>query len=102
MLFECLSTFTANRMFSGDPEPPEGWEESLWAELREQLLSRPGHTVVVSAEVGCDGAEYDAYTEAYRAVLTGLGCRLAAAADCAVEAVCGRAVVHKGAQWLPL
>ena len=96
VLFECLSTFTANRMFSGDPEPPEGWEAALWTELEEHLLSRPGHTVIVSAEVGCDGAGYDACTEAYRAVLTGLGRRLAAAADCAVEAVCGRAVVHKG------
>lgn len=97
VLFECLSTFTANRMFScGGPEPPEGFEAALWDELRENLLDRPGHTVVVSAEVGCDGARYDPGTERYRRVLTGLGCRLAAAADAAVEAVGGRAVVHKG------
>ena len=101
VLFECLSTFTANRMFSGDPTPSEGWEAALWDEL-QPLLDRPGHTVVVSAEVGCDGTDYDAFTEGYRAVLTGLGVRLAAAADCAVEAVCGRAVVHKGRlPWLP-
>ena len=73
VLFECLSTFTANRMFSGEPEPPEGWEERLWAELQTHLLARPGHTVIVSAEVGCDGAAYDEWTEGYRAVLTGLG-----------------------------
>ena len=97
VLFECLSTFTANRMFTcGEAEPPEGWEEHLWAELKAHLLDRPGHTVVVSAEVACDGTQYDEYTEVYRAVLTGLGRRLAAEADCAVEAVCGRAVVHKG------
>ena len=111
VLFECLSTFTANRMFDREPAPDmeraptaaqqvpsrdNGWEAALWAELQEKLLSRSGHTVIVSAEVGCDGAVYDDYTEAYRAVLTGLGCRLAAAADVAAEAVCGRAVVHKG------
>jgi adenosylcobinamide kinase/adenosylcobinamide-phosphate guanylyltransferase len=101
VLFECLSTFTANRMFSGEPEPPEGWEAALWQELSDHLLSRPGHTVIVSAEVGCDGAAFDAYTEAYRAALTGLGRRLAAAADCAVEAVAGRAVVHKGTMPTP-
>ena len=95
-LLECLSTFTANRMFSGEPEPPEGWEAALWQELTDALLARPGHTVIVSAEVGCDGAAYDTYTEAYRAVLTALGRRLAQRADCAVESVCGRAVVHKG------
>ena len=96
VLFECLSTFTANRMFDREPEPAEGWVHALWAELNDHLLARPGHTVIVSAEAGCDGADYGALTERYRAVLTGLGCRLCAAADVAVEAVCGRAVVHKG------
>ena len=95
VLFECLSTFTANRMFSGEPEPADGWEAALWAEL-QPLLALPEHTVIVSAEVGCDGLDFDELTEGYRAVLTGLGRRLAAAADCAVESVCGRAAVHKG------
>ena len=43
-----------------------------------------------------DGAVYDVYTEEYRRVLSGLGVRLCARADCAVEAVCGRAAVRKG------
>ena len=93
VLFECLSTFTANRMFSGEACPD--WERALWSEL-QCLIARPGHTVIVSAEVGCDGADFGAETAQYRRVLTALGCRLAAAADLAVEAVCGRAVVHKG------
>jgi len=96
VLLECLSTFTANRMFSGDTPPGGDWLEALWAELRP-LLDRPGPTVIVSAEVGCDGLAFDAATEEYRRVLTGLGCRLAAASDCAVEAVCGLPKVHKGA-----
>ena len=96
VLFECLSTFTANRMFDGgEAAPAVGWEAALWDELGA-LLHRSGHTVVVSAEIGCDGASYGPLSDGYRAVLTGLGVRLAAAADCAVEAVCGRAVVHKG------
>ena len=128
VLFECLSTFTANRMFSGETPPPAprtptgapgsspaaagtgftggasldaaAWLDALWAEL-QPLISRPGHTVIVSADVGDDGARYDPATEDYRAVLTGLGVRLCAAADAAAEAVCGRALVHKGALPLP-
>ena len=57
--------------------------------------------MIVSADVGDDGARYDPATEDYRAVLTGLGVRLCAAADAAAEAVCGRALVHKGALPLP-
>ena len=110
VLFECLSTYTANRMFSGEssaeeraptasrrvPSRDDDWLDTLWAELAP-LLDRPGPTVIVSADVGDDGCTYDAYTEDYRRVLTGLGVRLCAASDCAAEAVCGRAVVHKGA-----
>ena len=32
VLFECLSTFTANRMFSGEARPAAGWLDALWAE----------------------------------------------------------------------
>ena len=99
VLLECLSTFTANRMFSG--ETPEGgdWLDTLWREL-QPLLERPGGAVIVSADVGADGVAYDACTEDYRRVLTGLGVRLCARADAAVEAVCGLAKVHKGAPTL--
>ena len=93
VLLECLSTFTANRMFSGEAVPD--WEEALWAEL-QPLLHRPGHTVIVSAAVSGDGVTYDPDTEAFRRVLTGLVCRLCAAADAAVECVCGIPVVLKG------
>ncbi len=92
-LLECLSTFTANRMFSG--ETSDDWEAQLWTEL-QPLLDRPGHSVIVSADVVSDGVVYDAFTEKYRRVLTALGIRLCARADCAVEAVCGRAVVRRG------
>ena len=100
VLLECLSTFTANRMFEGEAAPPGGdWLEALWAELRP-LLDRPGDPVIVSADVGGDGIGFDPSTEEYRRVLTGLGVRLCARADCAIEAVSGLPVVHKGT--LPL
>ena len=99
VLFECLSTFTANRMFSG--ETSDDWLETLWAELRA-LIDRPGPTVVISADVGDDGHTFDALTEDYRRVLTALGCRLCAEADAAAEAVCGRAVWHKKAEGLTI
>ena len=96
VLLECLSTFTANRMFDcGGPEPADGWEAALWAEL-QPLLDRPGHTVIVSADLTSDGVDYGPLTEEYRRVLTGLGVRLCARADCAVEAVLGRVKVRKG------
>lgn len=93
VLLECLSTYTANRMFSG--EVCGDWTEALWAEL-QPLLDRPGHTVVVSAEVGSDGGKYTPETEEYRRVLTALGCRLCARADLVAEAVCGIPLVRKG------
>ena len=92
VLLECLSTFTANRMFSGDQNGD--WLEALKAEL-QPLIARPGPTVIVSAEVGCDGIGFDPMTEDYRRVLTALGVWLCEKADRAVEAVCGQAKEHK-------
>ena len=93
VLLECLSTFTANRIFSG--ETSEDWVETLWSEL-QPLLRRAGHTVIVSADVSADGADYGEGTEEYRRVLASLACRLCAAADTAVETVCGIPLVRKG------
>lgn len=93
VLLECLSTFTANRMFSGDTAVD--WTETLWAELCP-LLDRPGHTVIVSADASGDGTEYDPETERYRQTLTALTARLCARADLAVETVCGIPLILKG------
>lgn len=93
VLLECLSTFTANRMFSGDPS--ENWTDTLWDEL-QPLLNRSGHTVIVSADASGDGVTYDAATETYRNTLTALGARLCTRADAAVETVCGIPLILKG------
>ena len=97
VLLECLSTFTANRMFSGETPPGGEWFAALRAEL-DPLLDRPGPTVIVSADVGADGLTFDPYTEDYRRVLTGLGVWLCDRADCAIEAVAGVPAVRKGRQ----
>ena len=93
VLLECLSTFTANRMFSGDSS--QDWTETLWDEL-QPLLNRPGHTVIVSADSTCDGVCYDAETQAYLRTLTALGVRLCNRADTAIETVCGIPLIKKG------
>ena len=93
VLLECLSTFTANRMFSGDSS--DCWEDSLWAEL-QPLLNRPGHTVIVSADTAFDGVTYEAGSENYRRVLTILSNRICVGADTVVETVCGIPLVRKG------
>ena len=95
VLLECLSTYTANRMFDGDPRPDCGWTDAIWSEL-QPLLDRPGPTVIVSADVTSDGVDYGPETGEYRRVLTALGVRLCRRADVAVEAAYGCAKVHKG------
>lgn len=93
VLLECLSTFTANRMFSGERQAD--WAAALQAELIP-LLDRPGHTVIVSADVSGEAATLDPETEHYRAVLTALGRWLASRSDAAVECVCGIPLLLKG------
>ena len=37
-------------------ESPDDWEAQLWEEL-QVLIGRPGHTVIVSADICGDGAD---------------------------------------------
>ena len=94
VLFECLSTFTANRIFS--PAAPEEDADALWRELLP-LLDRRGHTVVVCCDVGGDGETYPPETERYRTVLAELSQRVCARADAVIETVYGIPVALKGA-----
>ena len=52
--------------------------------------------VVVSDDIFCDGMEYDAETEAYRANLGRLHRRIASVSDEVVEVICGIPVARKG------
>lgn len=93
VLFECLSTFVANRMFSGEHQ--DDWVTALEDELA-LLINRSGHTVVVSADVSGEPAQLDRASEEYRAVLTALNCWLCDRADAVVECVYGIPLVLKG------
>ena len=93
VLLECLSTFTANRMFSGGHS--DDWTEQIWREL-QPLLDRRGHTVVVSAESGGDGAVLTPEVQSYCRTLTALNRRLSSRADTVVECVYGIPVLWKG------
>ena len=72
-----LVTVTAAGTYIFSGETSEDWVETLWSEL-QPLLRRAGHTVIVSADVSADGADYGEGTEEYRRVLASLACRLCA------------------------
>lgn len=94
-LLECLSNWTANRMFAPGAPEPAACLEALWGEL-ELSMAQWGHLVVVSNEIFSDGVDYDQATRAYLWLLGGLNRRLAQRAQLAVEVVCGLPVVLKG------
>ena len=95
VLLECLSNWTANRMFAPGAPEPAACLEALWGEL-ERSIAQWGHLVVVSNEIFSDGVDYDQATRAYLWLLGGLNRRLAQRAQLAVEVVCGLPVVLQG------
>lgn len=93
VLLECISTFVANRMFSGDNS--SDWVQTLFDEVK--LLSEKNkNLVIVSVESGNDGIIYDEYTEKYKAVLFELNNKLVEFSDMAIESVYGIPNVLKG------
>lgn len=91
VLLECLSTLTANELFT----PTEGRERSVRG-ARERILGglrRLAETnalvVAVSCQVGQDGGGYDPATMEYIRLLGQVNQQAAGMADRAVEVVCG-------------
>lgn len=111
VLIECISTHTANMMFdpelkkelsegaqagsTADQDSAGFWTDVICREL-EEVVTRKGHTVFVSAEVGMDGSCYDPETERYKKTLTGVNRFLMERSDEAYEVVCGIPVRIKG------
>ena len=107
MLIECISTHTANLMFSTQNAPADAaaleqaahyanfWTETLKEELKP-ILQRKGNTIFVSAEIASDGTTYSPETEAYKKVLTAINRHLLEQCDAAFELVCGIPVRIKG------
>lgn len=100
VLLDCLGTLAANEMFSGGlAEFDEVYKNAMACRIIGDIIKISNAVsvlVVISNEVFSDGSEYEKETEDYIDVLGMLHCRLAAAADTAVECACGCNTVHKG------
>ncbi len=93
-LLECLGNLSANEVFSDDG----AGEDALGAVLRgiDALSAQCTDLVVVSNDVFCDGADYDAETRRYIDILANVNHALAARFDNVVELVCGIPIMIKG------
>ncbi len=104
VLFDCLSVFAANVMFSqpydasGDPHRPPRplsaprTKQQVAAALEQTaaaLSRRCSSLIIVSDLIFSDGCSYDKYTLDYIDALASASRTAAAAADAAVEVVCG-------------
>ena len=93
-LLECLCNLTANEMFDGGG----AGADALRAVLRgiENLQSQCETLIVVTNDVGGDGAVYSPATMAYIDVLGRINRLVAGRADRVTELVCGIPVPVKG------
>ncbi len=94
VLLECMCNLTANEMFSR-----EGRLLDAYAKIRQGiavLASRCTNLLVVTNDVGSDGADYEAATQAYIRTLGRLNQDLARDFDHVYELVCGIPLVWKG------
>ncbi len=87
-ILECLPNLLANEMFSPEGCGAENAEDEI-AEGIRTLAAKCKNLVVVTDEIGSDGAIYDAATERYKKILGSLNRRIARAADEVYEVVCG-------------
>lgn len=94
VLLECLSTLTANELFS----PSKGRERGAKGAMERilggigRLVETSALVVVVSCQAGQDGGGYDPDTMEYIRLLGEVNRQAAGMADRAVEVVCGIAV----------
>lgn len=94
-LVECLCNLTANEIFDPEGAGPEGAEASALAGLNS-LARQCANLIVVTNEVGADGAGYEEPVLRYIRVLGNLNRCLAAAFDQVAELVCGIPLWLKG------
>lgn len=100
VLLECLGNLVANLQFGQD------WQQRPDDVVLAEALSgfalladRCAHLVVVSNDVGCDGASYDASTLGYIDILGTLTNAVAARSDAVYEVVAGIPIALKGASF---
>ncbi len=113
ILVEAASNLLANEMFGGETmadadgeeEAPPSDSKAIFHHARgiaERVFSdimalseKAEAVVVVSDDIFADGEKYDEMTEAYRAALGFLHCRISSVADEVVEVICGIPVYRK-------
>lgn len=98
VLLECVSNLAANEMFPG--EGTRGCEDTalLAARLAEDIASvadQAADMVIITNEIGNDGAAYGQETLEYIRLMGFLNQRLADMADCVTEVVYGIPVLWK-------
>lgn len=112
LLVECVGNVVANVQF-GDELPCDAFtcgafEDALAEKVVcgiASLADQCKNIVVVTNEVGCDGIEYPAETQAYIRALGAANCKLAAEFDAAYEVVAACPIALKlpdgGLPWEP-
>ncbi|MCR5073243.1 MAG: bifunctional adenosylcobinamide kinase/adenosylcobinamide-phosphate guanylyltransferase [Clostridiales bacterium] len=93
-LLECVANLTANEMFGPDGTVWDPIERVLngIAALSDQCDA----LIIITNDVGSDGARYEALTEAYRLALGKINAALAEMADTVIEMVAGIPLFLKG------
>ena len=94
-LLECIANLTANEMFddAGNYTDPE---QAVLAGV-DALRAQCGLLVVITNDVGSDGASYPPGTEAYIRAIGRINAALAVRADTVCELVAGIPILLKGA-----
>lgn len=93
VLLEDVGNLAANEMFQSDP--PRDPYEAVMRGI-EAIRTQCALLVVVTDEIGSDGAVYDETTEAYRTALGRINRKLFASSDAAIETVAGIPILLKG------
>lgn len=93
VLLECISTYTANIVFSGEECPD--FAELMYKEIKA-LAENNNNLTMVTVDINRDGIIYDEYTENYKAVLAKLNHKLFEMADLVIESAYGVPNVLKG------
>lgn len=99
VLLECMSNLTANEWFAAVETvdltdanacnaAAEAVIEKIWSGLK-LLLSSNANVIVVTNEVCAEGEQNTIEMECYKQILSGVNCRMAAAADRVTEVVYG-------------
>ena len=93
-LLECICNLTANEMFDENGAQSDPFDRVVAGV--EALRAQCDTLIVVTNDVGSDGADYEATTRAYMDVVGRINAYLAARADVVCELVCGIPLVLKG------